>query len=334
MHSSWWKLPLSVALALLCLYFAFKGTDWKGFAQGLSLCSWWWVAASVAIGWAGFVIRGARWRIVMLPLNREISLRESYDGYTIAYLSNFALPRIGEFVRCGVIGATGKASFEAVLGTVILERSWDLLSLGIVLLLVCSLQWQRFGDFLSSLLPDTFSLSPMIIAVAVGLVLLALLCVIFVCRRCEGPAQNRAAGRIISAFLSLRDGIVMGLKMPRKWEFLLWKLLLWLSYFFTAWCGIKAFAGPHFPEMNALGFGDAIFLSVVGSLGWLVPVPGGIGAYHYIVALALSSIYGIAWDSGLLFATVSHEAQALAMILAGTLSVLFIQLKKIKTKQI
>ena len=85
----------------------------------------------------------------MLPLNPNITRKEAYDGVTIAYLSNFALPRVGEFVRCGVISSTGKASFESVLGTVVLERSWDMLCYILVLLGVLALSWERFGAFIT-----------------------------------------------------------------------------------------------------------------------------------------------------------------------------------------
>ena len=59
---------------------------------------------------------------------------------------------------------------------------------------------------------------------------------------------------------------------------------------------------------------------VVGSLGWIVPVQGGIGAYHFILSLAMSSIYSIPRTSGVIFATISHESQALTMLLCGAVS--------------
>jgi len=59
---------------------------------------------------------------------------------------------------------------------------------------------------------------------------------------------------------------------------------------------------------------------VVGSLGWLIPVQGGIGAFHFVTTLALAHVYGISQTTGLVFATISHESQALTMVICGTLS--------------
>ena len=72
--------------------------------------------------------------------------------------------------------------------------------------------------------------------------------------------------------------------------------------------------------LSSLGPMDALFLMLVGSLSSLVPVPGGFGAFQYLVALALSTVYGIPFGVGIIFATLSHESQTLTMIVCGTAS--------------
>jgi hypothetical protein len=85
-----------------------------------------------------------------------------------------------------------------------------------------------------------------------------------------------------------------------------------------------------FPQVGSLNWADAMFLMVVGSLGWIVPVQGGIGAYHFILSLALAHIYGLEQTTGVIFATISHESQALTMLLCGILSLVQITLIKKK----
>ena len=79
-----------------------------------------------------------------------------------------------------------------------------------------------------------------------------------------------------------------------------------------------------------MGAIDALFLMVVGGLGWVVPVQGGIGAYHFIVSLALLKVYAIPQTTGVVFATISHESQAIVMILCGLISLVSISLWKKK----
>ena len=77
---------------------------------------------------------------------------------------------------------------------------------------------------------------------------------------------------------------------------------------------------PVLPDLGGLNAVDALFLMVAGSFGWLVPVPGGFGSFHFIVSLALSTIYGIPFGLGIIFATLSHESQAVTMALCGGIS--------------
>ena len=126
---------------------------------------------------------------------------------------------------------------------------------------------------------------------------------------------------------NLSSGLIHGLKsgftMKEKTPFLSYTLLIWILYWATCWCTILAF-----PASEHLNYLDALFLMVVGSFGWVVPVQGGIGAYHFIVSTALVSVYGISQTQSVVFAIISHESQALAMILFGLYSLIRVGIVK------
>lgn len=306
-----------LALAFVLLYFAFRGVKWEDFISGIKSCNFNWILASMLASVLAFVVRGLRWRLVMLPLNPSITAREAYDGVTIAYLTNFALPRAGEFARCGVISATGKASFGAVLGTVVLERSWDMLSYLVILLIVVFAGESSFRQFVSEevLDPAVHSMSFNILWIAAAAVVaFSGLCVL-VFRYRNRLRKYRFFDRLFRVLKGLLAGLVSGLKMKGKWKFLLYTVLLWFCYWLMSYTTILAF-----PQVEGLNWADALFLMVVGGLGWIVPVQGGIGAYHFILSLAMLSIYSIPKTSGVIFATISHESQALTMLVCGALS--------------
>ena len=81
------------------------------------------------------------------------------------------------------------------------------------------------------------------------------------------------------------------------------------------------------PALDGLNVIDALFLSLAGSLGWLIPVPGGFGAFHFVVSLALQAIYGVPFELGIVFATLSHESQAITMAVFGGGSYVYETLK-------
>lgn len=320
-----------LALAVLLLYFAFKGVKWEDFVSGIRSCNFNWILVSMLASVLAFVIRALRWRLVMLPLNPSITRREAYDGVTVAYLTNFALPRAGELARCGVISATGKASFESVLGTVVLERSWDLLTYIIILFAVLVAGESSFRQFISDQVwqpaVDSMPFNILWIVAAAAAVVLAGCILVYVYR--TRLRRYRFFDKLFKVASGLFSGLASGLRMKGKWKFLLYTLLLWFFYWLMSYTTILAF-----PQVEGLNWADAMFLMVVGSLGWIVPVQGGIGAYHFILSLAMASIYSIPQTSGVIFATISHESQALTMLLCGAVSVASIYLKKHKKKTV
>jgi uncharacterized membrane protein YbhN (UPF0104 family) len=77
------------------------------------------------------------------------------------------------------------------------------------------------------------------------------------------------------------------------------------------------------PETSQLKLIDALFLLVVGTLGWVVPVQGGIGAYHYMVVLGFT-LYKIPREPALTYATLCHGSQMIMLIVLGAISFLLL----------
>ena len=322
---------LMLLVAAVLLYFAFRGVKWEDFIDGVRSCNFHWILVSMLASILAFVVRGLRWRLVMLPLNPSITRREAYDGVTIAYLTNFALPRAGEFARCGVISATGKASFESVLGTVVLERSWDMLSYVVILILILLAGESSFRQFITDEVwtPAVHSVSFNILWIVAAVVVAGLAACFLVYRYRERLRRYKFFGKLFDILKGLLNGITAGLRMKGKVRFIIYTVLLWACYWLMSYTTILAF-----PQVAGLNWADALFLMVVGGLGWIVPVQGGIGAYHFILSLAMASIYGIPKTSGVIFATISHESQALTMVLCGVISLAVIYAGRRKAEKI
>ena len=127
--------------------------------------------------------------------------------------------------------------------------------------------------------------------------------------------RHSAASRIWAVFRGIWDGVVSCFRMKNWWRFIVQSVLIWAMYFLMSYTSLRAV-----PMLDGLSLADAMFLMLAGSLGWLVPVPGGFGAFHYIVALALSTVYSLPFDLGIIFATISHESQSLMMAVTGLAS--------------
>ena len=316
------KYVLLLALAGLLLWFSFRGVKWPEFLNGLKSANYWWILASMAISVVAFLIRAVRGRLIMLPLGQPIRLKDSWDGINIGYLTNFAVPRAGELARCGVIAGRCKIPIESVAGTVVLERSIDLLSLIVVLISVILISWERFGTFINEEILSSLQgrLSANLFIVAGAVMFAFILFIYIVLKYRERHPIFRKLNKIIEG---LAEGLTSGFRMKQKWLFIWLTIMLWVCYWLMSLTTIYAF-----DQVSSLGMKDALFLMVVGSLGWLVPVQGGIGAYHFVTTLALTSVYGISHTTGIIFATISHESQALTMLICGFISFLSLSFSK------
>ena len=151
---------LWTAVAAALLYFSFRGVDWKDFGAALRGCRWGYVVLSMVLGAVVFYVRALRWRMQLLPLDASTSRLTCWNAYNICMLTNIVLPRVGEVARCGVVtrhsarDGEGKrlVTIDKALGTVVVDRLWDGVSLMVVLLLLLSLMWDRFGSFFTDTL--------------------------------------------------------------------------------------------------------------------------------------------------------------------------------------
>jgi len=320
------KYILLLGLAGLLLWFSFKGVKWEDFVTGLKEADFRWIGLSMAISVVAFLIRALRWRLIMIPLGKKITRRDSWDGINIGYLTNFAVPRAGELARCGVITRKTGLPFESVAGTVVLERSIDMLSLGVVFISVLVFFWDSFGGFINkeiiASMESRLSTGLIIIAASAFVASLIFLYIIYKYRQ-----SHPILRKITNIVKGVLKGLLSGFRMPQKWLFIIYTVLLWVCYWLMSYTSIMAF-----PSINqGLGASDALFLMMVGSFGWVIPVQGGIGAYHLIISLALASVYGISQTTGVIFATISHESQALTMLLCGAISLISFTLSKRKS---
>ena len=319
------KYVLSLSLAVALLWISVREVNWTDFIAGLNECRWEWILLSMLAGAFAFWLRAVRWRQLLLPLDDSISRITTFNGINIGNISNFVFPRIGEFVRCGVIVRHSKrssstryaerseatASYEKVLGTVVLERGWELLVMLLLLAVVLIFGFDRFGTFFVERIwePmaqrfDTGLWWMLLVACVLGAGALILFW--------RFRNANGFCAKVWGIFKGIGQGFATCFKMDRKWLFFAYTAFIWLTYWFMAYATVKAA-----PFLDGLDLVDALFLSLVGGLGFAVPVPGGIGAFHFIISMTLSVMYEVPVELGVVYATLSHTSQAITQIVFG-----------------
>jgi hypothetical protein len=301
------------SLAALLLFLAFRGVDFEAMVNGFKRANYGWVVLSLIAGLLAHVIRSLRWQLLIEPLGYKPSFINTIGALLLGYMTNLAFPRLGEITRCASLRKTDKIPFESLVGTVIVERAFDVLMILLLVVVVFLVRIDFFGGFIMDqiALPiwekiiSAFKYSPLIVIAA----LVFFVFLFFLVRK--NIFGTKVKRKIVSIFWGVVDGLKSVYTMKKRKTFFVYTILLWLVYWLMTWLLIFATE-----PTSHLGLIDGFFLLVIGSLGMAAPVQGGFGAFHIITAMGLG-IYGISWEDGLVWATISHESQTLLMLILG-----------------
>jgi len=256
------------------------------------------------------------------PLGYTPPLKKTTYSLMVGYFANLAFPRLGEVSRCAALSKAEVIPFNKLLGTVIVERIIDVISLLICMLLVAALEFKRLGNFFNEnifnpLLKkiDQLSRSPILLTLII-LALIALISVlIYFSRKNKSKGKETAFAKLTKGFM---DGLRSVAKLKQPGLFIFHSIFIWVLYYLSVYVALFAF-----PFTSGLGSGAALFLLVAGGLGMSAPVQGGIGAYHLLVSQGLV-LYGLSREDGLTFATLLHSLQLVLVIIMGIASLLLL----------
>jgi uncharacterized protein (TIRG00374 family) len=314
------KFLAFLIVGVFLLWLAFRNVDYKKLIEGLKGADYKWVLLSLFFGLAAYLSRARRWMLLIHPLGYKPSFSGTFYSLMTGYLANLALPRIGEITRCVALGKKEKIPVDQLIGTVVIERTIDFLTLLTIMVALVFQRGEQINQFLKAsifkpLQEKVFSLFGFtwIIWVIIILFLTISVCILIRYRK------NLRKIRIISKFFDLSKGIINGFRtianLQNKWEFIFHTLFIWLNYTLMTWVVVFAIE-----PTSHLTFGDSIFLLVIGGLAMSAPVQSGLGAFHYIISRGLAFVEGVKIEDGLIYAFLTHESQMLFVIIIGTVS--------------
>lgn len=275
---------------------------------------------SIVFATFAYISRARRWNLLIHPLGYKPSLKNSFYSMMTGYLANMALPRIGEISKCVALGKKENIPVDQLIGTVVIERTIDFLSLLVIMFIIIFVDGGILGPFLvdNVYLPLQQELSSMfgfawifwILLVATGI---AFLFIIYVLR------EKLRKIRFFAKLFDTAKGIIHGLKtvanIQRKGEFIFHTIFIWVNYILMTW--VVVFAVKSTSHLDLF---DGIFLLVIGGLAMSAPVQSGLGAFHFIISRGLLVVYGISLEDGLVYAILAHESQLIFGAILGVYS--------------
>lgn len=305
------KIVLFFGLGLGILYLVYRGQNiaWlddcaqKGLSAGecgtflekiirdFGRVKWGWIATVLAVYTISNLSRTARWLILLRPLGYKPRPSNAFFTLMIGYFANLGFPRIGEILRPTFFSNYEKIPVEKVLGTIVTERIADVLSLLVVMALAFALEFDKLWNFILTFRGQTgagesgtsFWLQLLLIGF-----FLFLTAAIILWRNRHTVAQKPFAQKVINLVKGLWEGILTVRRLDRPWWFVFHSTVIWVMYFFMTYLAFFAFEPTA--HLTALA---GLIIFVTGALGIVIPTPGGLGSYNFLVTNALVIFYGI-----------------------------------------
>jgi uncharacterized protein (TIRG00374 family) len=290
---------IATVVGLALLAWAVKGLDLGQMGQAIQSADYAWLLPAGLAMLGMFALRALRWKLLLSPSReaggegaRDVSFRALLSGVLIGYFGNFALTaNAGELVRAFILGQRENRSKSAVLASIVVEKTLDILVLvGLLLLLSSTLTLPWWTELMVAL---------------GGLMFLAVTVLLVVLPRWEAriAAWIDAFGERTSASLAARakqllHNFIIGIQFPRQGraviEVIVLSCLIWpvlaVAFFFIG---------------HSLGFSIAahayLLLVALITLGAIIPtLPGQIGTTEFLIVGGLS-IFAVDKEQALAF---------------------------------
>ena len=265
------------------------------------------------------VLRALRWRILMKPMGYNPSILNTFFAVMIGYLANLAVPRLGEVLKCTILAKYEKVPAEKLVGTIVAERAFDVISLGLVFVLAFLLQFDVIGEYGIQLFKDLFQNKGGHFSVTKVFIFFGGLAFCFAALKIW--FKQFAHLRIVILFKKILRGIWEGLssvnKLQQKKLFIFYSVSIWSLYIIGTWVGLYATQGTA-----SLGIQHAISALAFASIGMII-TPGGIGAYAFFMAKVLEKS-DIPFEIGFANGTLQWFAQFIIILLVGVLCVILL----------
>ena len=312
------KYIVGIIFAAFFLWLSFSNVSFEEIRKATKGMSWsWLIPFSMALTFSHY-IRAERWRLLLGETTLDAHRTTLFAGVMFGYLINIPFPRLGEISRPMYVANQLGESNSKLVGTIVLERFIDVISMFIIMGLVVYFLLsdvdtlsRLFGiDLTNSQVYSALFLNiwPFIL-LGMGLIFLGW----FIFKRLNKTSHKSIwlfkMKEIIAQFV---EGLLSIKKLQQPLLFVGYTALIWIGYIAMMYIPLWMF---DLTLRFDLGWADATILTMASAVALSIPSPGGIGSYHYFISYSLGILYTVPEPTGLAFATITHAATMAMVIL-------------------
>ena len=297
------KTIVPLSFGLFVFWLIFRTLDFKHIMSILQNdVNFWIIALSFPFGLFSNIIRAYRWKLLIIPLGYRPKTSNLVYSFFGNYAVNLAIPRLGEVWRCTMISRYEKIPLSVLIGTMITDRLFDFVPIGIIIVVSFILNVSYFTKFFAQnsgmfeYLYELLTSAWIYVIIAVIGIAVWLIFVFF--------KEQAFIRKTKLALLNTWEGIRSISRMKNNRMFIFYTFLIWLGYFLYFYICFYAF-----PFMKDLGLNCGLIAFGISSLAVTIPVQAGIGAWHFAVIAVLTG-FGVNSIDAAAFALCVHTIQA------------------------
>ena len=302
----WWQLKSMTPLEKTAFYNSLTNTNY------------WLMIPVVVMSLLSHLSRSLRWKLLMEPLDYHPSTKNTFASTMVGYLANAAIPRLGEVLKCSLLARYEKLKIDKLFGTILVERTFDLICYLIFIGITVLLQINLVGSYVSAKLQGIGQSAAFPLWAKVLLLLAAIWLVFFILKLLVKKfPHNRIILKTNNFIRGMAAGFTTIKNLKKRKLFVAHTLFIWSMYLLQIYIGFSAMEGTMH-----LGIKAAFSVLSFATLAMIL-TPGGIGSFPIFVMETLL-IYSIASPVGIAFGWLLWGANTAIVIIAGLLSLLFL----------
>ncbi|MDO4770729.1 lysylphosphatidylglycerol synthase transmembrane domain-containing protein [Porphyromonas sp.] len=307
------RIFIPLAFGILILWLLYRNMDfdelWKTLKSDANFGI---IGLSLIFGFIANTVRGLRWDILIKATGEESRVINSVLATHGNYAVNMALPRMGEVWRCGVMSHYSGIGFPKLFGTLLIDRAFDFVIVGLLLAFAGIFNIGFFSTFFENN-PTLFEtvrqiFNSTILYVGLAIFLFAAYIVWRYFRHLT------LVQKIIGAVKNVWQGLKSIATLKDKWLFIIYSILLWGGYFLFFYTTFFAFSFTA-----DLGLRIGLIAFIMSSIAVAAPVQAGMGAWHFMVIYTLAA-FGVSKSDAGSFALIVHTIQTLFTTLIGIIA--------------
>ena len=274
--------PLGLGAYLFWLFFSsMTDDDFVSFKKAFSEANYFWVFLSLGLSFIALWSRAVRWKYMLEALDYKTPYSNRYHAIMIGYLVNFTIPRAGEASRAAMLYRSDGVPFSKSFGTIIGERVFDLIMLGLITGLAMLVGYKDLMEIFTSISNlgsqpeaiDGISTKQIVfIILGIGFFFLIVLVVM----------KKGLREKLLSFIKDVINGALSIFKSKKPGGFIAHTLLVWMCY-------VGMFAAPFYalPETSNFPISGLLIGFIAGSVG-ITLTNGGLGVYPILVGMVVA----------------------------------------------